>query len=333
MKPKKNTPHSPKCAYHIRNWQEYNQALVHRGSLTVWIEEAVLAGWLATERSGRCGASCTYSDAAIETALMLKAVYHLPLRATQGLLASVLRLLQSTLPVPHYSTLSRRHKTLPVTLRAMDTASDTPARGLHLVVDSTGCKIYGEGEWKVRQHGSSKRRTWRKLHLGVDEATGTILAAVLSTNDVADGAVLPDLIEQLETPIEQLSGDGSYDQRRCYDALATRQAAQGSVLKVTIPPRQGAHIWQHGNCHAPPLARDENVRRIRAVGRAQWKQESGYHRRSLAETAMFRYKSLFGPKLGARGFAAQATEAFIRCAALNKMTSLGMPVSYRVEAP
>jgi hypothetical protein len=158
-------------------------------------------------------------------------------------------------------------------------------QAIHVVVDSTGCKIYGEGEWKVRQHGISKRRTWCKLHLAIDEASGQILGAVLSTNDVADSAALPALIEQVEDPIEQLSGDGGYDKRVCYDTLRKRQEEQGEALRVTIPPRQGARIWQHGNSKAQLLARDENLRWVRQVGRQKWKEESGYHRRSLAETA------------------------------------------------
>lgn len=336
MKTKKSTRRSPKRRhfkkqtkkrrYRTRNWKEYNAALVTRGSLTLWIGERVLASWLNQERTGQRGASLTYSEVAIETALSLKVVYHLSLRGAQGFLASVLQLMaMNHLPVPNYSTLSRRQKTLRVAL-----PRSSKGQALHLLVDSTGCKIYGEGEWKVRQHGVSKRRTWRKLHLGVDEATGQIAAAVLTTNDVADSAVLPDLLGQVPEPIAQVSGDGSYDQRTCYDTLAKRQVEQGEPLQVAIPPRRGARIWQHSNSPGPPQVRDENLRRLRQIGRQRWKEESGYHRRSLAETAMFRYKSRFGDKLWARGFDSQATEAFLRCAALNKMTQLGMPDSYAV---
>ena len=298
------------------------------------MEPAVLPQWRNQQRSGRRGASLTYrtySDLAILTALTLKVVYRLPLRATQGLLTSLLLLLGATsLPVPHYSTLSRRQKTLPVALPRLK--ADIKGQGLHLVVDSTGCKIYGEGEWKVRQHGYSKRRTWRKIHIGVNEATGEILAVVLSTNDVADSAVLPELLAQIDEPLAQVSGDGGYDKRPCYEALRRRRAEQGeeAELRVTIPPRHGARIWQHGNCKAERLDRDENLRSIRQIGRVSWKAESGYHRRSLVETTMFRMKSIFGDKLSARCIEAQATEVFIRCAALNKMTSLGMPDSYPI---
>lgn len=336
MKTKKNTGRSPKRRrfknkpqkrlYRTRNWGEYNAALVQRGSLTLWVEPEVLEAWLNHERSGGRGASCTYTDTAICTGLTLKMVYHLPLRATEGLLTSLLKLMGlEHLAVPDYSTLCRRQKTLQVAL-----PQQHKGQAIHVVVDSTGCKIYGEGEWKVRQHGISKRRTWRKLHLAVDEASGQLVGAVLSTNDVADSAALPALLEQVEEPLAQLSGDGSYDQRVCYDTLRKRQQEQGESLRVTIPPRHGARIWQHGNRRAERLARDENLRRVRQIGRQKWKEESGYHRRSLAETAMFRFKTIFGDKLSARIFESQAAEAFIRCAALNRMTQLGMPQSYAV---
>ena len=329
-----------KRRYRIRNWREYNAALVGRGSLTVWLDEAVLSVWFEADKSGRRGASRTYSATAIEAILLLKAVYHLPLRAAQGFVQSVLALLGLTLPVPHYSTLSRRQIGLDLGFPVRKSQES-----LHLVVDSTGCKVYGEGEWKVRVHGTSKRRTWRKLHLGVDESSGEIVAAVLSSNDVSDGEALPQLLEQVDEPIAQLSGDGAYDKRPCYQALQGQQEKQGQslkgcalkgcalkgcALKVTIPPRRGARIWQHGNRQQERLARDENLREIRRVGRKKWKQESGYHRRSLAETAMSRYKRIVGEKLRARDFYRQSTEAFVGVLMLNRMTALGMPDSYAV---
>jgi IS5 family transposase len=315
-----------RSTFRTRNWAEYNAALVQRGSLTFWVDEAVLQAWLNHQHTGQRGAPRTYTDTAIHTGLTLKVVYRLPLRATEGLLTSLLKLMGlASLPVPDYSTLCRRQKTLEVAL-----PQQHKGQAIHVVVDSTGCKIYGEGEWKVRQHGISKRRTWRKLHLAIDEASGQILGAVLSTNNVADSAVLADLLEQVEEPIAQVSGDGGYDKRVCYDTLRKRQDEQGEVLRVTIPPRHGARIWQHGNSKAERLARDENLRRVRQVGRRKWKEESGYHRRSLAETAMFRLKTIFGDKLRARVFDSQAAEAFLRCATLNRMTQLGMPDSYPV---
>ena len=309
-----------KTQYRIRNWSAYNAALIARGSLTLWVDEEALKAWRYTGPTQR-GAQYVYAEAAISCVLTLRAVYHLALRATEGFARSVFTLLDVALPVPSYSTLSRRAAELPVALGALPRA--TP---LHLVIDSSGFKVYGEGEWKVRQHGWSKRRTWRKLHLGVDEATGEIVAAVASEAGVADDEALPDILVQVEGEIRQASADGAYDKRQCYDALAERGAT------AIIPPRRDAKIWQHGKCAGAPWQRDENLRAIRRMGRRRWKQASGYHRRSLAETTFFRCKTLFGPTLRARAFPQQATELFLKAAALNRMTHLGMPDSYRLAA-
>lgn len=307
-----------KTQYRIRNWPEYNAALVGRGSLTLWVDEEALKAWRYTGPTQR-GAQYVYTDAAIKCVLTLRAVYHLALRAAEGLARSVFALLEVALPVPCYSTLSRRAAEVAVALGAL------PRSGpVHLVIDSSGFKIYGEGEWKVRLHGWSKRRTWRKLHLAVDEATGEIVAAVASVAGVSDDDALPDLLARAKGEISQVSADGAYDKRCCYEAIEQRGA------KAVIPPRQDAKIWQHGNCAAPPHQRDENLRAIRQKGRRRWKQESGYHRRSLAETAVFRVKTIFGPTLYSREFPQQATELFIRVAAMNRMTHLGMPQSYRL---
>lgn len=308
-----------KRAYRLRNWKHYNAALVQRGSLTLWVSDDVIRAWRNTANTGKRGRPRTYSDTAVLCQATLKEVYHLPLRATQGLMGSMMKLLGLDLPVIHYSQLSRRCALLEVALprRKKDEA-------LHMVVDSTGVKVFGEGEWKVRQHGYSKRRTWRKLHLGADETTGEIVAAVVTTNNVADSQVLEDLLEQVEEEVEQVSGDGSYDKRSCYAAIRKRKA------KAAIPPQRNAKIWQHGNSKQERLMRDENLRRIRQVGRRAWKQEVSYHRRSLAETQMYRVKTIFGDRVSARQFAGQATQVLIRCAALNQMTHLGMPDSYAV---
>ncbi|HEY9621888.1 MAG TPA: IS5 family transposase [Crinalium sp.] len=310
-----------KSQYRIRNWSEYNAGLKQRGSLTFWIDESVLEQWIVPNLSGKPGASTLYSNLAIETMATLKAVYRLAGRQCQGFLESIFELMAIDLPVPDHSTLSRRVSQLAISLPVL------PKEGTrHVVVDSTGVKVYGEGEWKTRQHGISKRRTWRKLHLGVDEASGEILAAVVSTNNVSDGEVLPDILNAIEDEIEQVSADGAYDQRQCYDAIRGRNA------KAAIPPRKGAKIWQHGNSKAERHNRDDNLRRIRKVGRKAWKRESNYHRRSLAETTMFRFKTIFGGKLSARSFDNQAAELFIKCAALNRMIQIAKPDSYEVEA-
>lgn len=306
-----------KTKYRLRNWREYNRALVQRGSLTMWITEDVMQTWQETEAEPKRGHPRTYTDTAILTMATLQEIYHLGLRQTQGLMESIGAVLHLTVRIPDYSTLSRRRATLEVGLPRTH-----KKEALHVVVDSTGVKVFGEGEWKVRQHGYTRRRTWRKVHVGVDEASGEIVAAIVTTNSVHDSQELPDLLEQIEEEITQVSGDGAYDRRGCYDAIRQRQA------RAAIPPQHNAKIWQHGNSKAERLARDENLRRIRQIGRAAWKRECGYHRRSLAETTMFRLKTLFGDRVSARSFAGQAAQVLVRCATLNRLTQLGMPDSY-----
>jgi IS5 family transposase len=308
-----------KTKYRLRNWREYNRALVQRGSLTLWITEDIVQTWQAMEQEHKRGHPRTYSDTAIVTMATLQEVSHLGLRQAEGLMDSIGTLLQLAVPIPHYSTLSRRRATVEVELPRTRSKEALP-----MVVDSTGVKVCGEGEWKVRQHGYTRRRTWRKVHVGVDEASGEIVAAVVTTNDYHDSQLLPDLLEQVEEELTQVSGDGAYDRRTCYDAIRQRQA------RAAIPPQHNAKIWQHGNTKAERLARDENLRRIRQIGRATWKRECGYHRRSLAEATMFRLKTIFGDRVTARSFAGQAAQVLVRCATLNRLTQLGRPESYAV---
>jgi hypothetical protein len=270
-----------KPQYRLRNWSEYNARLKQRGSLTFWIDEAVLEVWMVEDLSGKPGASKFYSDLAIATMAPLKAVYRLAGRQCQGFIESIFELMEIELPVPDHSTLSRRLGPLSIELPVLP-----KERAHHAVVDSTGVKVYGEGEWKTRQHGVSKRRTWRKLHLGVDESTGEILAAVVTLNDCHDGEVLADVLDGIADPIEQVSTDGAYGHRHCYEEMD----AKGT--KAVVPPRKDAKIWQHGNRKGKPHPRDENLRYIRKHGHKRWKRDSGYHRRSIAETTMFRFKTI-----------------------------------------
>jgi hypothetical protein len=308
-----------KATYRVRNWKEYDAALVRRGSLTLWVEQETLRAWRYQGPTQR-GAQLQYSDLAIECLLTLRAVYHLTLRATEGFARSLFGVMGLDLEVPDHTTLSRRAATVRITL---------PKRAegpLHLVLDSTGLKVYGEGEWKVRKHGYSKRRTWLKLHLAVDPRTHEIQAAIVSEPGVTDAEAVPALLEQVDNPVEAAEADGAYDQQLVYDALERRGA------RAVIPPRRDAKIRRHGNTTGPRLDRDENLRRIRQIGRKAWKEESGYHQRSLGETAMFRMKTLFGDEVSSRASRQQATEMGIRCRAMNIMTHQGMPQSERIAA-
>jgi IS5 family transposase len=306
-----------KAVYRIRNWREYNQALVRRGSLTVWADQEALDAW-NHQGPPRWGAKFVYSDTAIQCLLTIRAVFHLPLRATQGMARSIFGLMGLDLDVPHYSTLSRRAADLAVDL-------SRKSRGpLHLVLDSTGLKVYGEGEWKVRKHGYSKRRTWRKLHLAIDAESHEVQAVAVTEAGVDDAEAVDRLLEPIDREVASAAADGAYDKRKVYRVLEPRTG------RILIPPRKNARIWRHGNSAGPPLARDENLRHIRRVGRTAWKREVGYHVRSLAETGVFRMKALFGGHLASRGAERQVTEGAIRGRAMNIMTHLGMPDSYKV---
>jgi hypothetical protein len=308
--PPKETTEKP--SYRVSNWSEYDAALVKRGSLTVWFEEDAVQKYWKPEATGKRGASFQYSDTAIQTLLTLKAVFSLPYRALEGFARSLMCVMGLELNIPDHSHISRRAKTLSVVIPRR--VHNEP---LHVVIDSTGLKIYGEGEWKVRQHGVSKRRTWRKVHLAIDTAMLDVIGVEVTTTEWTDGEVFEGLLDQIEGTIEQVDVDGAYDTREVYAAASKRGAT------VIVPPREGAVPWEEGH------PRNQVIAEIAAHGVKAWKDSSGYHQRSLAENGMYRLKQLFGDHLASRLFESQVTEVHVRIAAMNTMTALGMPVSVR----
>lgn len=305
--------------YRIRNWAEYNRSLVQRGSLTVWFSEDAIKTWLeeSVGKKGR-GRPKTYSDEAILSALIIREVFHLPLRALQGFLLSLVALLQLSVPIPHYSRICRRSSELGKSTKRL-----SQKRPTDLVFDSTGLKVYGEGEWKVRQHGKSKRRTWRKLHLAICPDTHEIIIECLTENNVADCSMMVDIAPLIPSSVKRVYGDGAYDTSEC------RRTLVRLGIEPVIPPQKKAILrktsdspWmEHRNkaiSEIAGLGGDE-------VGRSLWKKLKRYHRRSLVETAMFRLKTLFGGSLKARKTSNQQAETFAACLALNKMNRLGMP--------
>lgn len=271
--------------YRVRNWPEYNRALVRRGSITLWIDEKAIASWRNQGSSNGRGRPRIYTDTAIECALVVKAVFHLSLRATQGFLESVVKLMVVDLPVPDYTTVCRRQPELTVALKI---APGKHPR--HVVIDSTGLKVFGAGEWHVRKHGTGRRRRriWRKLHLGVDETTKEIVAVDPTTSAVHDGSHLPPLLDQVEGTVSQVSGDKAYDSGSCYEAIL----AKGAV--PTIPPRRNARLRRDKDPPPFRVARNAVLKRIGAEGRYVWRSSSGATRQSLAENAVFRFKALVG---------------------------------------
>jgi hypothetical protein len=308
--------------YRLKNWREYNHALRSRGSLTFWLSEEAMEAWRYTGPTQQ-GGQTLYSDLAIETCLSLRLVYSLALRQCQGFVRSLFKLLQVELPVPDYSTLSRRQGSLEVQLCARQKKRKEDEE-VHVVLDSTGLKVYGPGEWARRKHGAKRRRTWRKLHLGVDPQSGEITATTLTQNKAHDSSQVEPLLEESEQnrgSLERVGGDGAYDTWVCYHAIAAHAATP------VIAPQKNARIKQHGNCKAPPLPRDEAIRYIRRHGRAKWKREHGYHLRSVAEAAIGRFKGCIGRMLRSRELKNQQTEARLGCKILNRMAALGMPQS------
>ncbi|KGK78134.1 transposase [Thalassobacter stenotrophicus] len=296
--------------YKTRNWAEYNHSLKQRGSLLIWFDPEM--SW-EVEASGRRGRQKTYSDAAIQACLTLKVLFGLPLRQTTGFVESLLKRVELDWSVPDFSTLCRRQKTLSVAIPYKGSAGP-----LHLLVDSTGIKAEGEGERNARKHGGPKRRLWRKIHIGVDEETLEIRAIEVTSSSIGDAPMLPDLLSQIppDQELGSVTADGAYDTRKCHDAIAARNA------HAVIPPRKNAKMWKPDTAGAK--ARNEAVRSSKYLGRALWRNLTGYHRRSRVETKMHCVK-LLGQRLSARDFDRQVAEIQIRAAILNGFTALGIP--------
>lgn len=303
-----------KGTYRITNWREYNESLVQRGSITFWFSEDVVEQWHHPNNRSKVGHPFVYSDTAVECLLVLRELFQLPYRQTEGLGRSLVELMEISLDIPDYTSLAKRAAKLEISL---DVRRHRGA--IDVVVDSTGLKVFGEGEWKMRKHGKSQRRTWRKLHLAVNPKTQEIEAETLTENSCDDASQVAPLLDQVPSSTSAFYGDGAYDKWKVYGTLEKRGA------KPVIPPQRNAKIKQHGNSRLAPLPRDAAIREIRRRGRRAWKKRVGYHRRSLSETAMYRMKCCFGDHLKNRLLPNQQTEARLRSRILNKFTRIGLP--------
>jgi hypothetical protein len=303
-----------KGTYKITNWRKYNESLVRRGSITFWFNEDVIDQWHHPNNRSKVGHPFVYSDTAVECLLVLRELFQLPYRQTEGLGRSLVELMEISLDIPDYTSLAKRAAKLGISL---DVHRHKGA--IDVVVDSTGLKVFGEGEWKMRKHGKSKRRTWRKLHLAINPDTQEIEAETLTENNCDDASQVDPLLDQVPNSTNAFYGDGAYDKWKVYKTLERRGT------KPIIPPQRNAKISQHGNSSRRPLPRDVAIREIRRSGRRRWKESVGYHRRSLSETAMYRMKCCFGDHLKNRLIPNQKSEARLRSKILNKFTHLGLP--------
>jgi hypothetical protein len=317
-----------KDKYKVTNWSSYNEGLKQRGSLTIWLETGLEASWYY-QGVARRGGQFEYSNDCIVFLLTLKVVYKLAFRQLEGFATSLIKLLGLDVLVPSYTQICRRQRSLEVPLSIREGLKK--GEGLHVVIDSSGLKVYGEGEWKVRKHGYSKRRAWRKIQLAVDERTGEILAQVLTDNKTDDAAVLPDLMDGVEAEgirVNKTGADGAYDTIACWQTLIDRG------IEPIIPPRENAVYWLDENDVLLDHPRNHALRRIDEddleANRTQWKQESGYHRRSKSESTFFRWKMVHGEKMYARKIKNQQTEAAVKSAVLNRFIQIAAPRAVKI---
>ncbi|NPD67825.1 IS5 family transposase (plasmid) [Lichenicola cladoniae] len=308
--------HIPKACRRVMNWPAYEAGLRQRGDLTLWLDEAALTGWHAPRRTTR-GGQPIYAEVAIELVLTLRLVFHLALRQAEGFARSVLRLLGLDLCVPDHSTLSRRGRAF-AGRQPRAARRDEP---VHVVLDSTGLQVFGQGEWDAEKHGRTPRQ-WRKLHLAVNVETGEIVAHSLTdkdTGDISEGAVL---LATVEGQIASVIADGAYDGASVYDAAAARR--HNPPPHIVIPPRASSIVKADAEVET---VRDRHVRDIAEKGRMAWQKANGYGRRSIVETTIGRYKHIIGSKLRARSTAGQKAEVAIAICALNQMIRIAKPLS------
>lgn len=318
--PKKKGWNVPKQKYKLTNWAEYNEALRRRGDITVWLSEEAIDQWYEKDRVyDGTGTPPLYTDFAIITCHEIRQVYRLPLRQAEGFINSLFRLMNVPLACPHYTVLSRRLNELNIKVpRYRET--DKPDESVHAIaIDSTGLKRFGRGEWHQEKYELSSKASWRKLHAAVNQ-NHYFEACTLTDRFTHDDTQVEPLLEQISEPIDHFTGDGAYDETPVYDAVT----AHSPNADVVIPPRSNAVE----NDTAAPL-RNRNIREIEEQGRMGWEKNREYGRRNFGELGFYRYQKILGSSLHAREFGRQEQEVKIGCGVLNKMTSLGMPASYR----
>src|SRR3954463_11561889 len=326
--------HIPEQKRKVTNWRDYDESLRRRGSLTVWFSDEAVKAWKAERRTSR-GGQPEYSDLAILTALTFQAVFRLAYRQPEGLIGSVIGLLGLDLAVPDHTTLCRRAETLEVPRpKPRGDGAESGARRdpgarrdtgpMHLLVDSTGLKLYGAGEWLVEKHGTKRRRSWRKLHLGVDAETGRIVAATLTDRDEDDASQVGPLLDQVEDPVASFTADGAYDQESVYAAVAERHPEAA----VVVPPRSTA--VPSATAETAPTQRDRHLHLIAEKGRMGWQKASGYNARARAEASIGRFKRVIGDGLRSRTDERRATEMDVAVQVLNRMLELGRPTYVRI---
>jgi hypothetical protein len=301
----------PKMRYKVTNWPAYNAALRSRGDMTIWFTEDAIAAWRPA-KTGHAGRPQEYSDIAIETALMIREVFHLPLRQTAGFMNSVVRMLKLEIDIPDYTCISKRSDDLSPAL--LDKAHQP---GSLVIVDSTGLKVYGRDEWHQEKHAVAARRIWRKLHIAIDE-NHYLIACDLTTTDVGDTSAVPGLLAQIDHHFKTFIADGAYDGEPVSKAVLEKQAE----AQLAIPPPKTATL------SGRDTQRDRHIQAIADDGRLGW--QTGYNLKARIALAIQRFKRIFGNVLKAKILSRQQTETRIAATALNRMTALGMPIFIKI---
>jgi hypothetical protein len=303
--------------YKVWNWSHYNKSLTNRGNLFFWIHTDALKKWKASKDPHFIGAPKQYSDDAILCLMTIKIVFKQPYRQLIGFMLSIFTMMGLSLRLPHFTTVAERARELGKQFKKL--SSKNPK---DLVFDSSGFKVHGEGEWKVRQHGKHKRRRWKKFHIAICPESHEIILAEATELEEMDCEVMPRLLKKCPRSVKQAIGDGAFDTANCYEA------ATESGLTLLTPPRRGAihwsgdSLWKENRNKAlaeiAGLGGDDEARRI-------WKILRGYHKRSLVETAYSRLKGIFGGKLFGKRIDTQEVELMCKAMILNQMTRIGMP--------
>lgn len=285
-----------------RNWRQYNKALVHRGSLSFLIDRQCLKQLKPTKHKGS-GRPRVFSDQLLLMLLMIKIHFKLPYRMLEGFTKSIL----SRIKLPTYSLICKRALKLHLNLPKLSST-----RPPIIVVDSSGIKVVGEGEWKVKVHGKGRARKWIKLHLAIDAKTQEIVAELSTDSGTGDPTAFPILCAQINHRVKEVMGDGAYDSGDIRDLIQQKGG------KALIPPPK------NGVCNGVDAERDQAVLDIRAlggdkIGRSIWGKLTGYSRRALIETTFSRYKKMFGEKMFSRSHERQIVENRLKCLLMNKM--------------
>jgi hypothetical protein len=311
-----------KQKYRVSNWSEYNASLKQRGDIEIWLSQEITDNWYASDRIyDGTGTPDLYSDAAIIVCHELRKVLRLPLRQTQGFVDSIFRIQELEIKCPDFGTLSKRLERLGL---------ETPRYKKHekpdddlaaIAIDSTGLKRFGRDEWHQEKHKVSAKRSWRKLHIAVDGGH-YIVGSALTDRFVNDSQEVEGLLGQIDEPIEHFTADGAYDENAVYEEVLEHSPAAADVV---IQPDKNAVYSDKNN-----EQRNKNILEIMLFGRMMWQRLRKYGKRNYSELAIQRYKRILGNTLQAREFVRQKQETIIGCGVLNKMTSLGMPESYRV---